>query len=143
MDVAGRLFIIDSKTQGLLFSDDDGASWQSLPFPQGEKPTSPSSVEQRRNGGVLVADLANHRIVAFEPDGTSSTIINESDGLFLPVSASEDDPGVTVIDAGPGWIRRFLPVGERYVAADFVRGRRPDGTFRFDRLTGLAIGSTS
>jgi hypothetical protein len=140
VDVAGRLFIVDAKSQGLWLTDDDGASWNQLLLPAGDKPSTPVSVAPQRNGGVLVADLANCRIVAFDPNGIGSTIIEESDGLIYPVSAKEDGPGITVLDAGAGWIRRFLPVGDRYVAADFVRGRRPDGTWRFDRLAGLAIG---
>jgi len=143
VDVSGRLFIVDATNRGLWFTDDDGVSWQSLPLPEGAKLNRPFSVAQRRHGGLLVTDLANRRIVAFEPDGTSSTIIDESDGLISPVTAREDGPGITVLDAGPGWIRRFLPVEDRYVAADFVRGRRPDGTFRFDRPAGLTIGATS
>jgi hypothetical protein len=143
VDVAGRLFIVDARSKELWFTDDDGVSWNSLPFPEGAKPSKPVSVSPRGNGGVLVTDLANRRVLAFEPDGTGSTIIEESDGLISPVSAREDGPGITILDAGAGWIRRFLPVGDRYIAADFVRGRRPDGTWRFDRLAGLAIGVTS
>ena len=143
VDAAGRLFIVDATNRGLWFTDDDGASWQSLPLPEAAKLNRPLSVAQRSDGGVLVADLGNRRIIAFEADGTGSTIIDESDGLFLPLSAREDGPGITVLDVGLGWIRRFLPVGDRYVGAEFVRGRRPDGTFRFDRPASLTIGAAS
>jgi sugar lactone lactonase YvrE len=141
LDADDRLFMVDSKSGGLAFTEDGGNSWQSLALPLGAKSCIPVSVGQRREGGVLVVDLANRRVVAFEPDGTSSVVIDESDGLISPVCAREDGLGITVLDAGACWIRRFLPVGDRYIAADFVRGRRGDGTLRFDRPAGLSVGA--
>lgn len=143
LDANDRLFVVDAKSRGLAFTEDDGDSWEALALPAGEKPSRPVSIGPRRDGGVLVVDLANRRVVAIEVDGTSSIVVDASDGLIAPVCAREDGPGITVLDAGAGWIRRFLPVGDRHVAADFVRGRRADGTARFDRLVGLSVGATS
>jgi DNA-binding beta-propeller fold protein YncE len=145
VDRDGRLVIVDAASRGLLVSEDDGASWAPLGFPEGpEGPESrPVSVSPRRDGGVLVADLGGRRVVGFDGGGNASILIDSTDGLTSPIAAVEDEPGITVADAGPGWIRRYLPVDGRYVAADFVRGRRPDGTWRFDRVGGLTRGALS
>jgi sugar lactone lactonase YvrE len=143
VDAAGRVFIVDATTRGLWFTANDGGSWDPLPLPAGDQPNRPVSISSRRDGGVLVSDLANHRVIAVDAGGGATTLITEDDGLFLPICAQEDGPGVTVLDAGPEWLRRFLPVGTRYVAADFIRGARPDGTSRFGRPSGLAIGAAS
>jgi len=143
VDCAGRVFIVDATSEGLWFTADDGGTWTPLALPDADNPSRPVSISARQAGGVLVCDLANRRIVAVDADGTATIVIDEDDGLFLPMFAQEDGPGITVLDAGPEWVRRFLPVGTRYVAADFIRGPRPDGTLRFGKPSGLAIGAAS
>lgn len=143
VDAAGRVFIVDATSPGLWVTTDDGGTWTSLALPDADTPSRPVSISARHDGGVLVSDLANRRIVAVEADGSTTTVIDEDDGLFLPIFAQEDGPGITVLDAGPEWVRRFLPVGGRYLPADFIRGPRPDGTLRFGKPSGLAIGATS
>lgn len=139
----GRLVVADAASRGLLVSDDEGASWVPIPLPDGPAASVPVSVSPRRGGGVLVADLGGRRVVGLDGAGNATLLIDSTDGLTFPTAAVEDGPGITVADAGPGWIRRYLPVEGRYVAADFVRGKRPGGTWRFDRVGGLTRGDLS
>jgi streptogramin lyase len=143
VDPGGRLYIVDAAARAVLVSVDDGRTWDLLAMPEAEAASRPLSVSARQHGGVLVADPGTRRVVAFDAAGTATTLVSADDGLFVPVVAVEDGPGITVLDAGPEWVRRFLPVGGGYVAADFVRGRRGDGTRRFARPAGLATGTAS
>jgi DNA-binding beta-propeller fold protein YncE len=136
-----HMFVADTRSRGLWYSHDQGGSWGSLVLPEGDQPIAPLSLSSRREGGVLVTDLANRRVIAIDSAGATTTIITEQDGLVAPIAAIQDGPGITVIDAGAAWLRRFLPVGSSYVAADFVRAQRADGSFRFERPSGLAIGA--
>jgi DNA-binding beta-propeller fold protein YncE len=143
VDADDRVFIVDATVQGVWVTEDEGGSWDRLTMPPGDVTSRPVALSAREAGGVLVSDLANHRVVAIDAGGAASTIIAAADGVFSPISAVEDGFGITVLDAGPEWIRRFLPVDAAQVAADFVRGRRADGTRRFGRPAGLAIGAAS
>ncbi len=135
-----RLAVVDAATRAVLLGDTTGSSWTAHPLPAGSKPIA---IAARASGGVLVADLSGRRIVALDLAGSATTLIEAADGLVAPIAAVDDPPGITVADAGAGWIRRFLPVDGRWVAADFVRGRRADGSWRFDRVGGLTLGALS
>lgn len=136
-----RIVIADARERRIWASGDDGASWAPIALPDAGAPPALVSLAPAAGGGVLVTDLANRRVVAVDPDGATKTVITPEDGLIAPVAARADGPGITVLDAGALWVRRFLPVNGRYVAADFVRGRAAGGQSRFDRPAGLAVGA--
>jgi hypothetical protein len=141
--IGSRIAIVDGQTRGIATSDDAGATWVDHPLPPGPMLNHPVAITPRPDGGVLVTDLGNRRVVAFDAAGSATMVLSDTDGLVAPVAAVDDGPGITVADAGPGWIRRYLPVNGAWVAADFLRGRNPDGSYRFDKVAGLAIGAVA
>lgn len=140
VQTAGRIAVADAAGGALLISDDpDGTSWSTVPLPSGPDPCRPWGVAPSPDGGILVTDVANARVLVVAPDSTVATVLEADDGLLVPVIAVSAGPGLVVADAGAGWVRSFLPVAGAYEPATLIRGRA-DGAYRFDRIGGLAAG---
>jgi hypothetical protein len=141
VDPTGSLAIVEGVSGEVLLSDDEGSTWTGHPLPPGGAPPKPVSLSARAAHGFVLTDLANRRVLTLAPDGTMTSLFDSSAGLVAPIAACDDGPGITVVDVGVGWLRRYLPVDAAYVGADFVRGRALDGTVRFDHVGGLTIGA--
>lgn len=120
------------------FSNDDGATWTEVVLP-GARITGLCAFA----GGVAAADLAGRAVWAVGAAGSPLRLLGEGDGLVLP-SAVAPVPGtaegLVVADIAWNRLRRYAFVGGAAVAAEYVNGRRADGSLRFDRLGGLASG---
>ncbi len=121
------------------FSHDEGATWSEVSLP-GARITGMCAFGE----GVVAADLAGRAVWSVAETGAPVMLLREGDGLALP-SAVAAVPGapqeLVVADAGWNRLRRYALLGGGAVAAEYVNGRRADGSFRFDRLGGLASGT--
>ena len=121
-------------------SHDAGVTWQSVDL-QGATRTAPTAIASTDDGGVFVSDLANRRIVHVSADNVVTTVIDENSGLGLVSSMTATGNQLVVADIGWNRIRRYVFTLSEVVAADFLNGRRDDGSYLFDRVTGITEGS--
>ena len=81
------------------------------------------------------------RTVHVSADNVVTTVIDESSGLGLVSSMTATGNQLVVADIGWNRIRRYVFTLSEVVAADFLNGRRDDGSYLFDRVTGITEGS--
>lgn len=130
-------------SDGTLHRSADGGTTWSVVDLAGAVPAAVSDLCRMDDGTVVFADLANRRVGAVAANGTVSTLIDETLGLGLPSCLTSAGNQLFVADIGFNRIRRYVVTPSEVVAAEFVAGRREDGSYRFDRVTGIAEGELS
>ena len=119
---------------------DGGATWTDIAL-DGPSPARPVALARTATGATYVCDLGNARVLAVADDGSVTTALDERHGVVLPTAVAVADRDLFVVDTGANRIRRFALHDDRIEPAEYVNGRRPDGTFRFDRVGGITLGS--
>lgn len=124
-------------------SVDGGISWADSDL-GGIRPAAPFGLFVAEDGTAIVCDAANRRVLAVDPAGTVTELLAATsaadDSLALPVAAVLAAGDVVVADAAWNRLRRYAMTGGPPVAAEYLNGRRHDGTYRFDRIGGLTYG---
>ncbi len=106
--------------------------------------SSPNGIAVDGDGNVYVADEGNRAVRKITPDGTTSTLATESDGLVDPTSVAIDASGnLYVTDRTRHTIEEITPAGDvaTFAGTAFQRGSE-DGTgaaARFDDPYRIAI----
>jgi hypothetical protein len=117
---------------------------------------SPNGVAATADGGLLIADLGNHRVRRVSPGGTITTVAGTAQGFSGdggPASAAQlntpagvaatADGGFLIADTGNDRVRRVSPDGTITTAAGTTQGLSGDGgpatAAQLDNPPGVAV----
>jgi DNA-binding beta-propeller fold protein YncE len=143
VDGAGRILVADPGADRLVRIDTpDGSGWTNLALLPGAKTPRPYALAAGPDGGVLVSDLHNARILLLAADDSMSVLIDGSAdrSLIAPVAVSMLGASIVVADAAAARISRWTLDAESGIwsMVEQLDGRGwPRGGPEFSSLTGL------
>lgn len=147
VDGAGRLLVTDPALQRLVRIDaPDGSGWTELPLPPAADPLQPYGLAPGPNGGVLLTDLGNARVVFVATDDTATVLIDGRIGrrLIAPVGAVMMGRSIVVADAAAAQLTEWARNRQgTWTLRRSLRGEPgPLGGPAFSRLLSLASTTT-
>jgi streptogramin lyase len=145
LDAAGRILVADPGTARLVRVDaPDGSGWTEIALPPASKPPRPYALATGPNGGILVSDLVNSRMLLLAADDSIAVLIDglPDRSLVAPVGASMSGGDLVIADAATCCITRWTlnSATGAWSLAQRLDGRGGhDDSREFSSLSGLAI----
>lgn len=110
VDAVGRTLVADPGLDRLVRIDSPtGDGWVEISLPPGDRPPRPYGLATGPNGGVLVTDLVNGRVLLVDADDGVDVLIDggADRSIIAPVGAVLDRSGIVVADAAAGQLTRW------------------------------------
>jgi DNA-binding beta-propeller fold protein YncE len=143
VDTAGRVLVADPGAERLVrFNGPDGSGWIEIPLPSGARSAQPYALAGA-DGGVLVTDLGNARVLLVDQDDTVRVLIDgvADRSLIAPIGVSMLGPAIVVADAGACRMTRWVTDDDgRWTLVNQLDGRpRPGGSLEFSSVAGMTV----
>ena len=143
VDHAGRILVADPGAARLVRIDaPDGSGWTDIALPAGPGLARPYALAAGPDGGILVTDVYNHRILLLAGEVLSVLIDGAGDySLMAPVGVAMLGGDIVVAEAGAARISRWARDDAGiWSAVEQLDGRGgPGGGPEFSALTSLTV----
>lgn len=148
VDAAGRIVVTDPALRRLVRLDaPDGSGWTEIALPDGPQPPQPYGLSPGPNGGLLVTDIVNARVVFVGADDSAAVLIDGRSGrqLIAPVAAAMKGRNIVVADAAAAQLSEWARNSRRaWTLRRRLRGDPgPLGGPVFSRVIALAGTTTA
>lgn len=148
VDTLGRILVSDPALQRLVRIDaPDGSGWAEIALPEAPKPPQPYGIAAGPNGGLLVTDLVNARVVFVAADDSAKVLIDGTAGrtVIAPVAAVMMGRSIVVADAAAAQLSEWARTtkGTWKLRRRLLGHPGPLGGPRFTRVVALASTSTA